>query len=113
MKRIHRLPSSAAFRKVFSEGIRAQDRAVACFALATGEQRPPRLGIAASRKVGGAVGRNRAKRRLRGAARAMIASLPAGMDVVLVAGPRVVEEPFEQLSSDVRSAIARAGGVTC
>lgn len=113
MKRIHRLPSSAAFRSVFAEGARAQDRTVTCFARATGESRPARLGISASRKVGGAVRRNRAKRRLREAARELIPTLPQGTDVVLVATPAAATEPFEQLERRVRTVIERAGDLAC
>jgi ribonuclease P protein component len=44
---------------------------------------PARLAVVASRRVGGAVPRNRAKRLLREAARQV--RWPSGMDVVLVA----------------------------
>jgi ribonuclease P protein component len=46
-----------------------------------------RLGLSVSRKVGGAVRRNRFKRLLREAFRAVQQDLPAGMDLVVVARP--------------------------
>ena len=46
-----------------------------------------RLGLSVSRKVGGAVRRNRVKRLLREAFRAVQRSLPAGLDLVVVARP--------------------------
>jgi ribonuclease P protein component len=68
----------------------------------------PRIGIAVSRQVAGSVRRNRARRRLREAARQRL--LPddsplrmAGMTyhVVLIARPAAVDAPFDELASDV------------
>jgi ribonuclease P protein component len=51
-----------------------------------------RLGITASRKIGGAVQRNRAKRLVRAAFRATKELFPAGIDVVVI-----VRKPLENL----------------
>ena len=68
-----------------------------------------RVGFTASRKVGNAVVRNRAKRRLRAAAAEVLAGagLP-GTDYVLVARAMTVGRPFESLKSDLAQAIAAA-----
>ncbi|GGL39949.1 ribonuclease P protein component [Phycicoccus endophyticus] len=49
--------------------------------------RPPRVGFVVSRAVGGAVVRNRTKRRLRALVAARLGGLPAGVDVVVRANP--------------------------
>ncbi|MBM3541429.1 MAG: ribonuclease P protein component [Alphaproteobacteria bacterium] len=66
-----------------------------------------RLGLTASRKVGGAVVRNRARRRLREAARAVLPEAgQAGFDYVLIARDATPARPFALLVGDLRAALA-------
>jgi ribonuclease P protein component len=66
------------------------------------------IGFTASRRVGKAVARNRARRRLRAAARALLpgAARP-GYDYVIVARPAILTCPFEALLTDLANAFAR------
>jgi len=67
-----------------------------------------RVGYTCSKKVGNAVARNRAKRRLRAAARDVLAEggLP-GWDYVLIGRPgATVERRFAALCDDLRTALA-------
>jgi ribonuclease P protein component len=68
-----------------------------------------RLGFTCSRKIGGAVARNRARRRLRAAADAVLRPGPAGWDLVLVGRAATLERPFAALVGDLRTALARIG----
>jgi ribonuclease P protein component len=78
---------------------------------AAGEQPEPdglRLGLTASRKVGNAVIRNRAKRRLREAARATVPLLAVpGSDYVFIARMGTADRPWDRLLDDVKSALTR------
>lgn len=74
-----------------------------------GEDAPPaRVGFTASKKVGGAVARNRAKRRLRAVADLALPELGrAGWDYVLIArADATAAAPFERLLSEFRAAVA-------
>ena len=66
-----------------------------------------RVGYTCSKKIGNAVARNRAKRRLRAAADAVLPGLArAGWDYVLVGRPgATIERNFEALLSDLRLAL--------
>jgi ribonuclease P protein component len=67
-----------------------------------------RLGFTATRKVGNAVIRNRAKRRLREAARAAVPLLAVpGSDYVFVARMGTADRPWDRLLDDVKSALTR------
>lgn len=65
-----------------------------------------RVGFTATRKIGGAVVRNRCKRRLREAARRL---LPLhgqpGHDYVFVARASLVTRPWDRLLDDVKNAL--------
>ncbi len=68
-----------------------------------------RVGFTASRKVGNAVARNRAKRRLRAAASQLLPLLARqGHDYVLVARATTGTRAFDALLADVTAALAAA-----
>lgn len=67
-----------------------------------------RVGFTASRKVGNAVKRNRARRRLKALVREMIASgANPGLDLVLIARPATVDRPFDELRRDLQQSLQR------
>lgn len=69
-----------------------------------------RIGYTASRKVGGAVLRNRAKRRLRAAAgRVFPSHAKAGFDLVLIARGATPGRPYAALLEDLKTALRRVG----
>jgi ribonuclease P protein component len=69
-----------------------------------------RLAVVAGRRLGSAVQRNRAKRRLRAAAAS--AGLPPGYDFVVVARSGALTTPFAVLVDHLAEAVRRVVGAT-
>ncbi|HEV2980191.1 MAG TPA: ribonuclease P protein component [Solirubrobacteraceae bacterium] len=83
----NRLSRSSEFERVYRQGRSTANRHLVLYAFANPASREPRLGLSVSRKVGGAVQRNRIKRLLREAFARETGSLARGHDVVVVARP--------------------------
>ena len=66
----------------------------------------PRVGFTASRRVGNAVARNRAKRRLRAAAASVLSARGRdGVDYVLIARAGTGKRPYAELLADLEGAL--------
>ncbi len=68
-----------------------------------------RLGITAGKKVGGAVQRNRAKRRIRELFRNAMPHFKQGYDICIVARTYTVEAPAAKLQRDFQTSIEKLG----
>jgi ribonuclease P protein component len=101
-----RLRRRGEFQRVFDTGRRAHGRYFTIVA-APGAGPSPRLGIVASRKIGGAVVRNRAKRLIREAFRTLPDLVGAGVDVVVIAKPPLAEAGIESVRTDYRAVVRR------
>ena len=100
-----RLSSSADIRAVFATRRAVSASAVTLHVRARGDDAPARIAVVAGRKVGNAVVRNRAKRRLRAGLR--VVALPSGLDVVAVARTPATTVGFQRLLAELRSLAAR------
>jgi ribonuclease P protein component len=117
MSRRGRLSRSRDFDAVYRHGRSVSTRYLVLYAFPRGYEdeigSEARLGLAVSRKVGGAVDRNRVKRRLRDAFERVSSELPAGHDYVLVVRPGLAEvadaQGFEWLVEQVREVAGTAG----
>lgn len=70
-------------------------------------QTPIQVGFTASRKVGNAVARNRAKRRLRALTDRLISTADPAFDYVLVGRTETLTHDFAAMEKDLRTALAK------
>jgi ribonuclease P protein component len=68
-----------------------------------------RFGLSTGRRLGGAVIRNRVRRRLREALRAMVPSFQPGWDVLIIARPALVDADHDALVGTLHRLLERGG----
>jgi len=108
-----RLSRSAEFERVYRQGRSTANRYLVLYSFPNASAERPRLGLSVSRKVGGAVERNRVKRLLREAFAHAETGLRPGEDIVVVARPSVgglaEREGLEGVEAALSELIAKAG----
>jgi ribonuclease P protein component len=108
-----RLSRSAEFERVYRHGRSTANRHFVLYTFPNTSVDRPRLGLSVSRKVGGAVERNRVKRMLREAFAQVEDGLQAGQDVVVVARPTaaglVERDGLDGVATALGELLAKAG----
>ena len=105
--RLQRLRRKADFDTVYAKGRRVPGRFFIGYYLLH-ESGPLRFGVVASRRVGGAIRRNRAKRRLREVFRRNEPREAVAADVVLIARNAIIEASFQDIERTYIRGVGRA-----
>lgn len=103
--RSERVRRRADYLKIYERGVKVHGRAFTLFRLPNGLA-SGRLGIAATRKLGGAVSRNRAKRLIREVFRRN--KLAPGFDIVIVPRRELIQTSLVALESEFRNILERS-----
>lgn len=110
-----RMRKRTEFRRTVRGGARAGRQLVSGhLLLQPGRDEPARVGFVVSRAVGGAVVRNKVRRRLRHLARGYLGSLPEGSLLVVRANPRAATARQADLAAEldlvIGTLLRRQGG---
>ncbi|PSP17765.1 MAG: ribonuclease P protein component [Cyanobacteria bacterium QS_8_64_29] len=107
----YRLKRRQAFKAVYKKGLRCRGRYLTLRALPVRGERlpPPQFGIAVSQKVSKkAVVRNRIKRQLRAAFKALLPQIQPGWKVVAIAKPGASACDYQYFLQELEQLLVRA-----
>jgi ribonuclease P protein component len=107
MAPITKLRRTADFRRVVRAGDRVSGKRVTMYFIPAADR--SRVGFVARREVGGAVVRNRARRVLREAWRAVSPHVGRPVDVVFVARSGAAQAKAPEVAEEVRALMVRKG----
>lgn len=104
LRRVTRVRRRPEFERAYEGGVKVRGRLLMLFAVPNGRSHP-RLGVAASRKVGTSVKRSRAKRLARELFRRH--KVVHGIDIVIVPRRELLDAPFATVEADYLAALGR------
>ncbi len=108
MDRSYSLKRHKEFRYTYARG-RAQSLPLFTLVYVKSRNETVRIGFSVSKRIGNAVHRNRAKRRMRAGLTPMLPHIAGGFNVIFVAKPDVLEAPFSELQKQMETLLRRAG----
>jgi ribonuclease P protein component len=107
MNRRYRLKSSTDFKRVRRTG-KSYAHPLAVLIASPNGLTISRFGIIASKALGGAVSRNRAKRRLRAAIHSYLPDIKTGWDIVLIARTPLLDTEWNRVREGLAALFGRA-----
>jgi len=110
MTRVWRLRPRGEFERIRQNGRSWPHRFFVLIVLPQPDRRaaPPRIGVAAGKKLGGAVTRNRYKRKLRAAVQQVYFGIPGGVDVILIARAPIAEASVAEIATALMETLQQA-----
>ncbi len=108
MKRIARLTSSSDIQRVRRMGRSNAHPLIALSVIQNDLPGSSRMTVIAGKSIGGAVERNRSKRRLRGALQQLAERIAPGYDLVFFTRRPILEAPFTQIITAVQDVLTKA-----
>lgn len=106
MRRHYRLRKPRDFSRVYDGGVSIASRLVVVYALPTTRE-GVRAGVAAGKKLGNAVKRNRIKRVIRAAIQELLPSLKPGYDLIVIGRAAAGTVKTVQIKADLEKAMGR------
>lgn len=103
--KVERVRRRVDYQRIYKNGVRIHGQYLTLFTLPN-QLAIGRLGIAATKKMGGAVVRNRAKRLIREVFR--LNKLAPGLDVVIVPRRELVDATLAAIETEFRSTLERS-----
>lgn len=107
MKKIKTINRNRDFNRIYAKGKSYVTSKIVIY-VQKNRDNETRIGITASKKIGNAVQRNRAKRVIREACREMMLQIKPGYDIVLVARKRTVQVKSGEVKNALTKMLAEA-----
>lgn len=108
MKRRYSLKRNKEFRRVYRKG-KSYGAHTLVLIYMQGNQPEVKIGFAVGKKIGGAVVRNKVKRRLREAVTPLLPEIAPGCRLIFIARAPIAEVDFTEIESTVRRLVQKAG----
>ena len=102
------LKKNIEFQKVYKKGKSIANKHIVMFVLKN-DKNINRLGISASKKIGKAVVRNKQRRRLKEAFRALKSEILTGHDIVILPRAGIIEADFLEVKASVKHLLRKHG----
>lgn len=114
LKKSHRIRLESEYKRVFSKGQKVYSPFFILFVTPAEPDSiriskiPTRFGFIASKKVGKAVDRNRAKRVIREIIRLNLININKGFEVVIILSPKIVGQTYSVLENEILNSLKKA-----
>ena len=109
MRREQRLRRGVDFERVRANRKSWAHPLLVCYERFRDDSEPTRVGIVVGKRVGNAAGRNRVKRRIREAARAIYPQLDSGYDLIVIARQPAAPASLAEIAAALSSLLPRMG----